>query len=195
MRILRLLPAVVVGLGLTACEPVAEPIPDELQPMFMMDAPFMTSVSGSAGYTRDWPDGSTTWATFTFNARKDAAGQVVGRFQTNNHGRSWMKGIIKCFRTNYEEAWLGVNVESASSESLLGIRGFYVVDMGEGAGAAPDIISALVNLQNPRGLWWYESPEEFCNDPEPPGPLSSGVEIEAGNIWVKYGPPRSVYKQ
>lgn len=30
MRILRLLPAVVVGAGLIACEPVGEPIPDEL---------------------------------------------------------------------------------------------------------------------------------------------------------------------
>ena len=184
MRILRLLSAMLVGVALVGCEPIAEPIPDELQPTFMKGAPVMASVSGSAHHTWRHPvDGREGWLTFSFTARKNADGLVDGRYQMRNRGApNWSRGVITCFGTDGEQAWLEIVVEEASQPRFLGERAFWVEDMGEGQGADPDRISRIRR----RSTFYpgYENPGDFC-DAQPEIDESYIFSVEAGNISVK----------
>ncbi len=183
MRTARPLLAAAVGTALVACEPIADPIPNELQPNFMMGAPVVESVSGSGHFTWMHPDGREGWRTFSFTARKNAEGLVDGRFVQRNRGApQWSRGVVTCFSTNAEQAWLEIVVEDASDpQQSLGERAFWVEDMGEGRGADPDRISLIRR----RTTFYpdYENPGDLCNA-QPWIDPSYVREIEAGNIQV-----------
>ncbi|MHC4709092.1 MAG: hypothetical protein ACYTA3_01335 [Planctomycetota bacterium] len=168
-----------IGLALVGCETTSEPT-DSPQPNFAVNSGVTQSVTGSGHYWWTHPAGWTAWRTSTFTAQMKADGSVKGRFQVNNHGQTWMKGVITCFTIVDNTAWLGGVVEKSDNPDVVGQnRGFRVADNREGNNAPPDKLSGLPNL-----AWrGYESPQAFCDDR--PGSWPSMRDIEAGNIQVR----------
>jgi len=190
IRVLSL--ATLMGMALVACEPLSSPTLDEVQPNYMIGGPFMVTVTGSGSFTWSHPDGREGWYTLSINARKDADGLVDGRFMVRNSGApAWWRGVVTCFTTDAEQAWIEVLVEDASGGGTPSERAFWVEDLGEGEGAGPDRVALI---RRPTAFYPdYQEPGDFCAAQPVIDPMYVR-EIEAGNIWVLYDPPRSVYK-
>ncbi len=136
--------------------------------------PVVEMVTGSGHLTRS-TDPVGLWRTFSFTARRYADGSVEGSYEDHDHGWTYAKGPITCFRIEGNQAWLYCVVEKSSEASVVGTqRVFRVIDNGEGANAAPDQLSLLHLV--PLGY--------FCSQIEG-WPLV--YDIEAGNIQIKGG--------
>jgi hypothetical protein len=136
--------------------------------------PVVESVTGSGHLTRS-TDPVGLWRTFSFNARRYADGSVEGTYEDHDHGWTYAKGPITCFKIVGNQAWLYCVVERSSEASVVGTqRVFRVIDNGEGANAAPDQLS-LLHLE-PAGY--------YCSEIED---WPFVYDIEAGNIQVKGG--------
>jgi len=137
--------------------------------------PVLQSVTGSGQLNR--PIGVVQWRTFSMNARMYSDGTVGGMFQVNNHGPGpYAKGSITCFSIDGNQAWLGGIVEKSDIPGLIGsVRGWRVVDNGEGANSSPDQIS-LIGVAN------NNNASDYCSD-QPDRPALH--DIEAGNIQVR----------
>ncbi len=139
--------------------------------------PVVAIVTGSGQSHRPSGAWAGVWRTFSFNARKYADGTVEGMFQGNNHGKpSKFKGVITCFEIDGNEAWIGGIMNSNGT-----LRGFRVVDNGEGSNASSDQISYVGNVQNNGFKIWVDE-IEYCNDQLPWPGL---VEIEGGNVQIR----------
>jgi hypothetical protein len=166
----------IVGAAFLACQSVSAPVSDVDDPNLAKGGGgVVESVTGS--FHRTWTHpraGWTAWRTLSFNARKKD-GSVEGRFQLNNHGQSWMKGVVTCFTIVGNEAWVGVTVEESNNPIFVGgERGMRVLDGGEGRKAPLDRASSLSSSF---------SAQQLC-DETPDFPMR---DLQAGNIQVRGG--------
>lgn len=112
--------------------------------------------------------------TFSFNAKEFADGSANGQWQLNNRNFPIrLHGEVECVSVLGNEAWFaGATTNSDDPDQVGIIRGFYVVDNGEGGNAAPDQISFAFGLSS-ADFWCDLQPRVALND------------VEKGNVQVK----------
>jgi hypothetical protein len=179
MRLPRIGAAIAATGLLLGCENQPTAVHDILEPSFGKAGGVTESVTGSAHYWWNGPQGTweDTWRTFSFNARKYSDGSVEGRFQILGHGgRAQHKGTIICFSIKEKTAWLGAVIEKSNNPiSVGGFRVFSVEDNGEGDNFPPDLASRFPPLRG------FPTVEDFCRE----RPDMDLFQIDAGNIQVR----------
>ncbi|MDX1545830.1 MAG: hypothetical protein R3247_02510 [Rhodothermales bacterium] len=112
--------------------------------------------------------------TFSFNAKQFADGSANGQWQLNNRNFPIrLHGEVECVSVSGNEAWFAGTTTNSDDPAQEGtIRGFYVVDNGEGGKAAPDQISFAFGLSS-ADIWCDLQPRVALND------------VEKGNVQVK----------
>jgi hypothetical protein len=135
-------------------------------------------------------------AAFTFNARQDADGNAMGRFQLKRQRAGFtvdFTGEVTCMAVDpaTRRAWIGgVVTENRSDDPVHSLEihqpgqdvWFRVVDNGEGANAAPDR-SSVYGFQGALGVI---TSAEYCERKLWAADDANAFEVTKGNIQVRF---------
>lgn len=159
--------------------------------------PVIASITGSGHQVTQPPAlNPGLWRTFTMTARKYADGSVEGSYTRVVHladgGVQKSEGSITCLAIVGNKAWIGGMIPGNNPPDVA----WQMVDNGEGAGAAPDLVGLQLEAQVfgfPGGF-----AQQFCD--EKPTSLDFGSfggvlplsillkPLEAGNIQIRQEP-------
>ena len=142
----------------------------------------VVSVTGNVHFTNpDFFGNPVEVRTLTFNARKNANGEVSGHFEYHQVflGNTFkFRGTMTCLTVIGNRAWLGALISNATNPARIGQFGWWqVTDNGEGANDAADL-GGLV------GLGTEARNEAYCanhpNDIAAVGPFAA-----RGNVQIR----------
>ena len=164
--------AACLGAGIWGCgEPPTAAVQDLATQAVV--GPVIASVTGSGHFAL--PDDGI-WRTFSFAAIEGADGSVSGTFHVRTHipgGGAKVSGRVVCLSIVGNQAWVAGIIERAENPANVGVpAGWWVIDNGEGAGAAPDRISRQ---------WRGVDAVGYCDEKPVSQPL---FDIEAGNVQI-----------
>jgi hypothetical protein len=168
MSLRRFLAVPVILALVSACsETVQEPSHREVSAVAAVNGGSGPLVTGS-GHFVDVRLAEPGFRNFAFTAHSDN-----GQWQLDNRAfPTRIHGSVECLTVVANEAWFAGPTTQSSDPTQIGVvRGFRVVDNGQGHGSPPDQITFA---HAP------ESAQAWC-DATPPRPL---VDIEKGNIQV-----------
>ena len=139
-------------------------------------------VTGSVHFTNpDFFGNPVEVRTLSFNARKNAAGEVSGRFEYHQVflGNTFkFTGRMTCLTVRGNRAWLGALVLDATNPARIGQFGWWqVTDNGEGANDDADL-GGLV------GLGSEERNELYCAN-QPDDISAVGPFPARGNVQIR----------
>ena len=164
------------GLVLLGCEAPTTALIDEAAPATLDSAAKQdgnkAQATGSGHFDDDrFPEPELR--TFSFTAQEQNDGSATGQWQLNNRNFPIrIHGEVECLTVDGNEAWFaGLATQSDDDEQIGIIRGFRVIDNGEGNGSPPDQISAAIPVSSAQ-LWCDVRPEVEVFD------------IEKGNVQV-----------
>lgn len=119
---------------------------------------------------------------FTFTAHARADGTAQGRFRIGLLANdAWFSAEVTCVSFSGSTAWVGGIIDGTNVPGLVQVGSaseFYVIDNGEGSGAAADIVSTAL-FNQPAG-----NEQAFCADQPlalPPRTVTEGnVQVSGG---------------